>query len=77
MVKGYIGEIEMHTSNLERSSEAVSAKLGEGVKDEASLKPATEALIKTIDNYQNGIKSVKSAYVSGVVVHQHVTFPGI
>ena len=64
MVDGYLGEIDMHTSNIQAAIEKLESKLAEGKKDEGSIKPLFDDLTKVLEQYTQGIRSVKNAYVS-------------
>ena len=70
MVKGYKSEMDKYTAKIEEAIESLESVLVDGVKQETVIKPLFDSLLKTMEDYSKGVKTIKSAYVSRM---QHVT----
>ena len=74
MVKGYMSELDKYNSQIQDSIEPLESKLADGEKSEASLKPLIDDLAKRIDDYQKGVRMIKSAYESRIKFAIHYVY---
>ncbi|CAE7753564.1 Rrbp1 [Symbiodinium sp. CCMP2592] len=64
LAKGYISQIHLYQSPMEKATEALDWKLVEGVKDEATLAPLVTTLDTAVENYGNAIRPIKALFVA-------------
>ena len=64
MVKGYLSELDRYTKLITDCIEPLEFQIADGEKSEGRLKPLIDALSKSIEDYQKGVKTIKSAYES-------------
>ena len=64
MVKGYKSELDKYTQLINDAIEPLESKIADGEKSEGGLKPLIDALSKSIEDYQKGVRMIKSAYES-------------
>ena len=64
MANGYLSQIRFLAKNISEAIDPLEGKVVHGIKDEAALRPGIEELSKHMENYVNGMRSIKSAFVT-------------
>ena len=64
MCSGYLSQINFMLSSVQKNIDVLEAKLVDGEKAEQVLEPLISALDKSMSQYQIGMRTVKSTFVT-------------
>lgn len=72
MCGGYRSQISFLVANLNEKIDVLETTVVKGSVEESVIKPKIEEVQKAMDKYQQGMKSIKAAFVLCLILNYHI-----